>query len=132
MKTAFGAAVFFAVAAANDNSNDTTGIFGDSDQWKTGLIGINRDDTFKNDMFYWLFDSRASPSEDPLVVWLTGGPGCASEIALFNENGPYKFPSDMTATSPLSSNQYSWNNSANLLYVDQPIGTGFSKAKQGH
>lgn len=41
------------------------------------------------DLFYWLFRSRSSPSEDPLVFWLTGGPGCASEVALFAENGPY-------------------------------------------
>jgi len=83
-------------------------------------------------MFYWVFESRADAATDPLVMWLTGGPGCASEVALFYENGPYKFPSDITKTSPLSSNDYSWNKNANLLYVDQPIGTGFSDAKIGH
>jgi len=79
----------------------------------------------------WLFDSRATPQDDPLVVWLTGGPGCASEVALFYENGPYKFPEDVTKQAPITSNEFAWNNSANLLYVDQPIGTGFSHAKPG-
>ena len=70
-----------------------------------------------------MFQSRNDPANDPLVLWLTGGPGCASEIALFYENGPYKFKEDST----IESNPNSWNTKANLLYVDQPIGTGFSK-----
>jgi len=59
---------------------------------------------------------------------LTGGPGCASEVALFYENGPYQFPEDLSKTGPLKQNPNSWNNISNLLYVDQPVGTGFSKA----
>lgn len=40
-------------------------------------------------LFYWFFESRQDPSSDPLVVWLTGGPGCSSELAIFLENGPF-------------------------------------------
>lgn len=58
-------------------------------------------------------------------MWLTGGPGCASELAIFFENGPYQINDDLT----LKKNEYAWNNHANMLYVDQPVGTGFSKAK---
>jgi cathepsin A (carboxypeptidase C) len=61
-------------------------------------------------------------------LWLTGGPGCASEVALFYENGPYQFPKDLSKVGPLTQNPNSWNNISNLLYVDQPVGTGFSKA----
>jgi cathepsin A (carboxypeptidase C) len=75
-------------------------------------------------MFYWLFKSRGNPDTDPLVLWLTGGPGCASEVALFYENGPYTINPDLS----LKSNPFSWNNVSNLLFVDQPIGTGFSKS----
>lgn len=113
-------ALFAATAYANTNADDTTGIFGDAEQWKTGTVSI---DSYNDDIFYWMFQSRESYETDPLVLWLTGGPGCASEVALFYENGPYQFNEDST----LKSNPYSWNAVSNLLYVDQPIGTGFSK-----
>ncbi len=57
------------------------------------------------------------------MLWLTGGPGCSSEVALFGENGPCHVNANGTDTYP---NPYSWNSRANLLYVDQPTGTGFS------
>jgi len=73
--------------------------------------------------FYWFFESRSNPSTDPVVLWLTGGPGCSSEVALFGENGPCKVTADGSNTTR---NDFSWNAKANLLYVDQPTGTGFS------
>lgn len=57
-------------------------------------------------------------------MWLTGGPGCASEVALFYENGPFQFESP---SNKIKSNPYAWNEISNLLFVDQPVGTGFSK-----
>ena len=75
----------------------------------------------KKNYFFWFFESRSDPANDPVVLWLTGGPGCSSELALFAENGPCTI--DGTTTK---SNKYSWNSKANLLYVDQPSGTGFS------
>ena len=85
---------------------------------KSGLVDLGNGD----DMFYWLFNSRSAPSTDPLVMWLTGGPGCASGIALFYENGPFKLDDDLT----LINNAYSWNEVSNLVFVDNPVGTGFS------
>jgi len=54
---------------------------------------------------------------------MTGGPGCSSEVALFGENGPCAVNEAGTNTT---TNPYSWNSNANLLYIDQPTGTGFS------
>ena len=39
------------------------------------------------------------------------------------ENGPCKVSADGSSTTP---NEFSWNSKANVLYIDQPAGTGFS------
>ena len=73
--------------------------------------------------FYWFFESRSAPKSDPVVLWMTGGPGCSSEVALFGENGPCSVNAAGDGTIP---NAFSWNSNASLLYIDQPAGTGFS------
>lgn len=77
----------------------------------------------ENEMFYWFFPSRRTPSADPLILWLTGGPGCSSEIALFIENGPFRIDKK---TLKVGTNPWSWNTQANLMYIDQTLGTGLS------
>ncbi|XP_042506540.1 serine carboxypeptidase-like [Macadamia integrifolia] len=72
-------------------------------------------------MFYFFFESRNSKT-DPIVIWLTGGPGCSSELAVFYENGPFSITNNLS----LQWNEYGWDKVSNLLYVDQPTGTGFS------
>jgi len=89
----------------------------------SGFIDINQ--TYGVNLFYWMTESQNDPSTDPVVMWLTGGPGCSSELAVMVENGPWKVDSQLNLTP----NPYSWNLRANLLYVDQPVGTGFSYLK---
>jgi len=73
-------------------------------------------------LFYWFFESRSDPAKDPLVLWMTGGPGCSSGLAIVFENGPFTIDSTLT----LQPNPESWNNKANVIFIDQPFGTGFS------
>ncbi|XP_038696573.1 serine carboxypeptidase-like [Tripterygium wilfordii] len=72
-------------------------------------------------MFYFFFKSNGSEN-DPVVLWLTGGPGCSSSIALFYENGPFQITKNLF----LEWSNHGWNQVSNILFVDQPIGTGFS------
>lgn len=88
----------------------------------SGYYQLNTGNKNKN-YFYWFFESRSNPSTDPVVLWMTGGPGCSSEVALFGENGPCKVDANGLNTT---TNSFSWNTRANLLYIDQPAGTGFS------
>ncbi|KZS90862.1 alpha/beta-hydrolase [Sistotremastrum niveocremeum HHB9708] len=79
--------------------------------------------TATDSMWFWFFAARTNSTNVPLVIWLNGGPGTSSMLGLFQENGPCRISSDGTS---LSLNPYSWNSVANMLYIDQPIGTGFS------
>ncbi|KAF7311281.1 Carboxypeptidase S1 [Mycena kentingensis (nom. inval.)] len=74
-------------------------------------------------MWFWFFASRTSPDTAPFTLWINGGPGCASEIGLFQENGPCSVNPDGRTTKL---NPFSWNSISNMIYIDQPIGTGFS------
>uniref|UniRef100_A0A6B2LTZ3 Peptidase S10 serine carboxypeptidase n=1 Tax=Arcella intermedia TaxID=1963864 RepID=A0A6B2LTZ3_9EUKA len=72
-------------------------------------------------MFYWFYGSKSNNTTDPLVIWLNGGPGASSMLGCFIENGPYRINLD---GKTISSNPYGWNQNANLLFIDQPVGTG--------
>ncbi|CAK8576180.1 unnamed protein product [Lathyrus sativus] len=73
-------------------------------------------------MFYFFFKSRNSTNDDPVVIWLAGGPGCSSELAIFYENGPFQIADNLSIVW----SEYGWDKASNILFVDQPIGTGFS------
>ncbi|RLN46598.1 hypothetical protein BBI17_008051 [Phytophthora kernoviae] len=72
--------------------------------------------------FYWYFESRKTPATDPLVLWLSGGPGCSSLLTLLSENGPCFVKEDLTTEI----NPNSWNSEANVIWLDQPTGVGYS------
>ena len=84
----------------------------------------SKDDT-KDDKnyFFWMHEAQNSPETAPFVIWLTGGPGCSSTLALLSENGPCSVNEDGTGTE---ANPHSWNTNANVLWLDQPAGVGFS------
>jgi serine carboxypeptidase-like clade IV len=63
-------------------------------------------------MFYFFFEHRGGNRERPVVLWLTGGPGCSSELALFYENGPFKIADNMS----LVWNDYGWDKVPVSLY----------------
>ncbi|KAM8894214.1 lysosomal protective protein isoform 2-T2 [Spinachia spinachia] len=74
-------------------------------------------------LHYWLVTSQRDPVEDPLVLWLNGGPGCSSLDGFLSENGPFHV-NDNGAT--VYENTFSWNKIANVLYLESPAGVGYS------
>ena len=74
-------------------------------------------------MFWWLYGAQTSdPSkrlDKPLVMWLQGGPGGSSTgFGNFEELGPL--------TVDLKPRNTSWLQAANVLFVDNPVGSGYS------
>ena len=91
-------------------------------KWYSGYLEFS-----KSKFHYVFFDSQYDPDNDPLVLWLQGGPGCSSLLGMVYEHGPFIFE---TNTSFLKSNPYAWNKKANLLYISSPGGVGFSKGSR--
>ena len=40
-----------------------------------------------SELFYYFIESEGNPQEDPLFLWLTGGPGCTAFSGLIYEVG---------------------------------------------
>ncbi|KAI9090845.1 Alpha/Beta hydrolase protein [Phlyctochytrium arcticum] len=74
--------------------------------------------------FFWFLPAQApTTSQPPLILWLQGGPGSSSMIGLFEELGPFAL--DPTTHLPFR-NPHTWNDRYSLLFIDNPVGSGFS------
>ncbi|KAI6243320.1 Carboxypeptidase [Aphelenchoides fujianensis] len=87
----------------------------------SGYLYANQQKTWK--MHYMLTTSRSNKTTDPVVFWFNGGPGCSSFTGSFQELGPMYVDANGSA---IFENVYSWNSIANVVYLESPIGVGFS------
>ncbi|KAH8645499.1 Alpha/Beta hydrolase protein [Xylariales sp. PMI_506] len=92
-----------------------------SRQW-TGWINVSDEKR----LFFWFFESQSDPLNDPVAVWINGGPGGSSLMGLFQEIGPCLTDDEGTTTFR---NEFSWTNFANVIFIDQPAGVGFSSIR---
>ncbi|EEB95708.1 hypothetical protein MPER_05281, partial [Moniliophthora perniciosa FA553] len=91
----------------------------------SGYLDISR----TKHLFFWFFEARNSPENAPVILWQNGGPGCASSgMGLLYELGPCNIANHGFNTTL---NPYSWNNNANVIFLDQPVEVGFSYDEDG-
>lgn len=106
-----------------------------------GYFTVNKQ--FNSNLFFWFFPAKIDTENAPVVLWLQGrrflfyelmkkkhiecysiigGPGASSLFGLFTENGPFS----ISPKQKLIPRKYSWHLNHNLIYIDNPVGTGFS------
>ncbi|CAG2110145.1 unnamed protein product, partial [Medioppia subpectinata] len=86
----------------------------------SGFLTVNK--KLNNNLFFWFFPALNNDKTAPVILWLQGGPGCSSMLGLFTEMGPFKLDDKLN----LMANKYSWSQNYSVLYIDSPVGTGFS------
>lgn len=73
-------------------------------------------------LHYWYVESETKAETAPVVFWTNGGPGCSGLIGFMTEQGPWRPQEDGT----LKPNSWAWNRIANMVFLEQPTGVGFS------
>ncbi|KAF2263289.1 serine carboxypeptidase-like protein [Lojkania enalia] len=89
-----------------------------------GLLSISDDPDETRKLFFWFFPSTNTECPREIVIWLNGGPGCSSLSGLLTENGPFTWEAGTLA--PVQ-NPYSWTNLTNMIWVEQPVGVGYTQ-----
>ncbi|KAI9849922.1 MAG: hypothetical protein M1837_000136 [Sclerophora amabilis] len=92
-----------------------------------GLMPISDSSDEDRELYFWFFPSTNPEADDEITIWLNGGPGCSSLEGLLQENGPFiwQYGSGPEAVQ----NPWTWVNLTNMIWVEQPVGTGFSQGK---
>ncbi|BFG18235.1 hypothetical protein CerSpe_045080 [Prunus speciosa] len=79
---------------------------------ETGYVGVGEAEEVQ--LFYYFVKSERKAEEDPLMLWLTGGPGCSPVTAFLYVIGPLNFEIELYNGSlpTLILNPYSWTKGA--------------------
>ena len=93
------------------------------DDYKMYSGYISLEHTTKRIHYLFIESQSETRATDPVVFWTNGGPGCSSMLGFAQEHGPWQLANGDTKWTP---NDYSWNREANMLYVEQPAGVGYS------
>ncbi|XP_047518088.1 venom serine carboxypeptidase [Pieris napi] len=89
----------------------------------SGFFTVNK--KYDSNQFFWYFPAMVPNNKDaPVIVWLQGGPGASSLYGLFTENGPLR-----VRDGKFERRKYNWALSHHIIYIDNPVGTGFSFTK---
>ncbi|XP_044277244.1 LOW QUALITY PROTEIN: lysosomal protective protein [Varanus komodoensis] len=85
----------------------------------SGYLDVEKD----KHLHYWFVEAQGNAADKPLVLWLNGGPGCSSVAGFLTEHGPFTVQPDGAS---LEYNDYAWNKLGHMLYLESPVGVGYS------
>lgn len=97
---------------------------------RSGYLNIhNKGQSALAFIFYGKENANISEvTKTPTVIWLNGGPGSSSQLGNMMELGPFWLVPDSAQPYVVVRNNNSWVKDYNVLFVDQPVGTGLSYA----
>ncbi|GMT22364.1 hypothetical protein PFISCL1PPCAC_13661, partial [Pristionchus fissidentatus] len=105
--------VAFAAPRASDTVNTFAGPITYNEDWGYTTVRSGAHS------FWWLYAADKTDNNRPLFLWLQGGPGSSSTgYGNFQELGP--------KTMDGSDNEGTWLQLGDLVFVDNPVGAGFS------
>jgi hypothetical protein len=109
-------------AEAKEASKVEGAIFGGH----AGYISTDSQDLDR--IWFWLHDAKVPTSDTcvPLILWMQGGPGVTGQVGALNEMGPYYLDTPNTTAS----RNLTWNNKYAMVFVDQPVESGYSYTKR--
>jgi len=91
----------------------------------SGLLTV--DPANNGNMFFWFFPAQENPETAPVVIWLQGGPGSSSMFGALKLHGPVLTTVDENnELTGVASNPYTWAKKHNVIYIDNPVGAGYS------
>ncbi|KAA8569166.1 hypothetical protein EYC84_000835 [Monilinia fructicola] len=96
----------------------------DAGESYAGLLPISREANETRQLYFWFYPSTNELASDEILIWLNGGPGCSSLEGILQENGPWIW---QYGTYRPVKNPWTWVNLTNVVWVEQPVGTGFSQ-----
>jgi vitellogenic carboxypeptidase-like protein len=81
-------------------------------------------ETSNSNLFFWFFPAQENPDKAPVILYVNESPGTSCLAAIFLENGPFS----LNENNELVDRNSSWTKTNSMLYIDAPVGSGFSYA----
>ncbi|KAI3392459.1 hypothetical protein diail_5675, partial [Diaporthe ilicicola] len=89
-----------------------------------GLLPVSSNPNDTQKLYFWFSPSENPAASNEITIWLNGGPGCSSLIGLLQENGNFLW---QAGTAQPVANPWAWTKLTNMVWIDQPVGAGFSQ-----
>ncbi|KYK57564.1 hypothetical protein DCS_04575 [Drechmeria coniospora] len=94
----------------------------DAQKQYTGWVSVPNE--YPTNIFFYFVEARNAT--DNLTVWINGGPGASSMYGFFTGNGPCEVVERGLDEYETVAREWGWDRASNMLFIDQPVQTGFS------
>jgi len=99
----------------------------------SGTFEVSRKPDTSHNLFYWLHrNTTLEPANSPLIIWIQGEIGVSASQGQFVQHGPLQVSQKLNKagvfqyTVAPAEDGTTLTEIGDVLYLDQPVGTGFS------